>query len=221
MRAFECLPGTDLTPAAGAALMETIQSGYTAVNALHGTFRQESYLAALDAGEVSSGEMWFGKPGKMRWAYKEPTKQIVVIRDGTLWMYQADKGQVLIDDIGEVLLTDLPVAFLTGLGSLTRDFELKKACRSVDGTVLKLVPRSTGAQAGKAAEREELQGFDLLVDAGQALPTGARVTSLGGNITAIQFETLETAGVKVAPSTFVLEYPKGVDIMDRRISNPR
>jgi outer membrane lipoprotein-sorting protein len=64
-----------------------------------------------------------------------------------------------------------------------------------------------------------LEGFQLLVDEHQNLPKGAKITSLGGNITAIIFEGLSTKGVKVDGATFVLDYPKGVDVMDRRVGH--
>jgi outer membrane lipoprotein carrier protein len=217
MRSFECPEKSSLPKKEGEALVTKLQSSYTGFEALHGSFRQESFLAALDVSEASSGEMWFARPGKMRWVYTEPKPQIVVIRDGTLWLYQADKRQVMIDDIGEVLLSDLPISFMMGLGSLARDFEFKGACRSADGVVLSLVPRP---KAGDNKGVGELSGFDLLVDEGAAVPKGARVASLGGNVTAIVFENITSKGVTPEPSAFVLEYPKGVDIMDRRV-HPR
>lgn len=214
MRSFECLADQRLSEDEGKGIMSRVQARYTEIATLHGDFSQESYVAALDQGEKSSGQMWFAKPGKMRWEYKEPRAQVVVIRDGTLWLYQPDKEQVMIDDISQVLLSQLPVAFMSGLGNLTKDFVYKSACKSPDGVVLSLLPKaaSKGAEGGN----DELEGFELLVSPGQNLPQGARVTSLGGNVTAIVFHNVKTAGVEIKPSTFVLEYPKGVDIMDRR-----
>lgn len=219
MRAFECYPDKKLSDDEGRGVMNRVQSRYTEIATLHGDFSQESYVAALDQGEQSSGEMWFSKPGKMRWEYKEPRKQLVVIRDNTLWLYQPDKGQVLVDDISQVLLSQLPVAFMSGLGNLTKDFTFKGACKSPEGIVVSLTPRRAEKGAGSLGAEpgnDELEGFELLVSGTENLPQGARVTSLGGNITAIVFRHTKTAGVEVKPSTFVLEYPNGVDIMDRR-----
>lgn len=216
-RAFECGSSKEISESEGAALLERVQRTYASLSVLHGQFEQDSYLAALDTSESSSGEMWFEKPGKMRWVYKTPKSQIVIIRDGTLWLYQIDKKQVMIDDIGEVLLSDLPVAFLMGIGNLSRDFTFTKACRSKDGVVLSLVPKSKGD--GDDSARNELQGFDLLIDEGQSLPKGARVTSVGGNMTAIVFRNVSTKETAPDASRFVLTYPNGVDVMDRRQGN--
>jgi outer membrane lipoprotein carrier protein len=180
---------------------------------MQGSFKQDSYVAALDEGEASSGSMVFAKPGKMRWSYKTPREQEVVIRDGELWMYQTDQGQVMIDSVGAVLLSALPVSFLMGIGNVTKDFDLVSACRTSAGIAISLVPHKDAASKGK---EEALEGFTLLVDGSKNVPQGAKIVSVGGNITAIVFENLQLNVQGISPGRFVLEYPKGVDILDRR-----
>jgi outer membrane lipoprotein-sorting protein len=77
------------------------------------------------------------------------------------------------------------------------------------------VPHKSGE---KDAGGDALEGFDLLVDAAQSLPKGAKISSLGGNTTAIIFTNLSPKVSSPDPRRFVLEYPKGVDVMDRRLS---
>ncbi|MEY4668252.1 MAG: hypothetical protein RL518_951 [Pseudomonadota bacterium] len=214
--AFECAKGSELSATEAQQLLGKVQTTYSGIETLHGDFKQDSYVAALDEQETSSGEMWFGKPGKMRWVYSKPHPQTVVISAGTLWLYQPENRQVVIDDIGNVLLSSLPVSFMMGLGNLSRDFELRGGCRTGEGVVLQLIPQKKGE---KVAEGEALEGFDLLVDPGQGLPKGAKISSLGGNMTAIVFSNLTTKGGAQPASRFVLEYPKGVDVMDRRLSH--
>ncbi len=223
LRAFECEGQKPLSRSEADAAIAQVQTSYAAVSASRGAFSQESYLAALDASESSSGEMWFEKPGKMRWNYTQPRVQEVVVAGGTLWVHQVDKGQVMIESVEQALLSDLPIAFLMGLGDLSRDFTFKAGCRNADGTVLSLVPRSSaqdGKEPGVQQQGGDLSGFDLLLARGAMMPKGAKVTSLGGNVTAIVFDRLRTEGVNPPAGTFVLEYPKGVDILDRR-SNPK
>lgn len=212
-KAFKCLSrGGQLSADTGRAVLGKVQEAYSKIDSLQGSFTQESYVAALDEGEESSGEMVFAKPGKMRWSYKTPRSQEVVIRDEELWMYQPDKGQVMIDSVGKVLMSALPVSFLMGLGNLSEDFELISACQGTSGTILNLVPRD------KNGKEEALEGFILLVDEDKNLPRGAKINSVGGNITAILFKNQQVNGAGVVSQRFVLEYPKGVDILDRRKS---
>jgi hypothetical protein len=125
----------------------------------------------------------------------------------------------MVDAIQSALLSDLPIAFLMGLGDLTRDFSVTSGCKTPDGVVVSLKPKAK-INSAESPDSEtsggDLSGFDLLLDEGAALPKGAMVTALGGNVTAIVFEKLRTSAVNAPPGTFVLEYPKGVDIVDRR-----
>jgi len=211
---FSCITSApSLSQSDGRVILEKVQVHYSAIESMQGSFRQDSYVAALDEGEASSGAMVFAKPGKMRWSYKTPREQEVVIRDGELWMYQPDKGQVMIDSVGAVLLSALPVSFMMGIGNVTKDFDLVSACRAQGGVALNLVPHKAAGQSGK---EEALEGFVLLVDQQKNVPQGAKISSVGGNVTAIVFENLQLNVPGVNSNRFVLEYPKGVDILDRR-----
>jgi outer membrane lipoprotein carrier protein len=170
-------------------------------------------VAALDEREESRGSMVFAKPGKMRWSYKTPRAQEVVIKDGELWIYQPDKGQVMIDSVGAVLLSALPVSFLMGIGNVTKDFDLVSACTTSAGIALSLVPHK---DSSKKEKEEALEGFILLIDQRKHVPQGAKIISVGGNTTAIVFENLQLNVPEIPAGRFVLEYPKGVDILDRR-----
>ncbi len=214
LKSFECDGKSSIESKRAQLILQKVQVEYARIETMRGTFRQDSYVAALDEGEQSSGTMVFSKPGLMRWSYKVPRPQEVVIRNGELWMYQPDKGQVMIDDIGNVLLSALPISFLMGIGNVTKDFTLASACQGPQGIILRLTPRSEGTSK---PDGEGLAGFDLLVDGSKNTPTGAKITSLGGNITGIIFENLELRGDPAPTGTFVLEYPKGVDVLDRRL----
>ena len=101
-----------------------------------------------------------------------------------------------------------------GIGNLSRDFELKGACRGAEGVVLTLSPQPSKTAAD---QKDSLDGFELLIDEAQNLPKGAKIKSLGGNVTAIIFDKLRVGSGSIDALKFVLEYPKGVDVMDRRI----
>jgi outer membrane lipoprotein carrier protein len=214
---FSCAKASPkISPDEALAIVEKVQAQYSSIGSMRGTFSQDSFVAALDEGELSSGSMVFLKPGKMRWSYRKPREQEVVIRDGEMWIYQPDKGQVLIDRVDNVLLSALPISFLMGLGNLTKDFKVLSACYgNRDGVLLTLEPRKSGAQDGKQ-RGDNLEGFTLLVDRSGGVPRGAKVNSVGGNRTVILFEGLEVNPAQGVVDRFQLEYPKGVDILDRR-----
>ena len=207
LRTMEC--GESLPQAEASQLLDRVQRKYATVKALRAGFTQHSYLAAMDTAELSSGTVWFQKPGRMKWIYREPEEQIFLVRDETLWFYQAVERQVMIHEFKEVLLTDLPVAFLMGIGDLRKDFELRSACRNQDGIVLELKP-------GKGRKtKDELQGFKLLIDRATNFPKGAEVVHVGGNSTTILLDDIQFEP-PLDPKLFEPEFPKGTDINDMR-----
>lgn len=208
-RAFECQPGSESGSKPAQALSEAVQKRYASIMAIQASFEQESFLAALDTSEASSGSVWFRKPGLMRWNYTQPEEQVFLIRDHTVWYYQKAEKQLLIDNIDEMLLSDLPVSFLFGIGNLARDFEALSICRSSSGRVLSLRPRNSSS--------DQLKHFELLVDAESVLPRGARVTDASGNITAIELRQIDI-DPEIPGKTFDAEFPSGTDISDKRLS---
>ena len=206
-RAFDCDKDSALPIPEGRELVAKVQDEYAKTKTLRGNFFQDSYNAALEMSEAATGKFYFAKPGRMRWDYETPTVQTFLVRDTTLWLYQEAERQVLIDQFDKVLLSDLPVAFLMGLGNLKEDFELLKACRVPDGTVLEL--------KSKTKKKEDLASFKLLIGRGSLLPAGASVTDVGGNETAILLTSVQF-NPDLAPDRFEAQFPKGVDVQDRR-----
>jgi outer membrane lipoprotein carrier protein len=203
---FDCR-GAQLAQSEGGKVLTQVETRYTQLKTLEARFVQDSYLAALDASERSSGEMRFKKPGRMRWEYSAPETQTFLVRDSTVWFYQPEANQVLIDEFRDVLITDLPVAFLMGLGGLSEKFTVSKACLDGDNVVLELRPRGASAD-------EALKGFTLKVDR-ERLPVGAQVVDVGGNVTAIQFADRKFDR-EFSDDVFRTDLPAGTDINDQR-----
>lgn len=211
-RSFDCLRPTKMS---GSEYAKLVQKRYSELSSFKASFEQSSSLAALETEEQSSGDVFFSKPGKMRWNYAKPEEQVFVLNDQTLWLYQKESNQVMIDNLSHVLISDLPVAFLLGIGDLTRDFSVEKSCESPSGVVLELNQK----RANKDGDNEEkLKGFKLLIEPRTFEPKGAYVEDVGGNVTAIVFNDLKL-GAKIDSATFNPNFPKGVDVQDRRLQN--
>lgn len=209
-RIFDCEISAYLSSREGKELLARTQSAYAGIKTVKADFEQHSFMAALESSEMSSGEVYFQKPGMMKWHYKQPDEQMFVVRDDTLWFYQVAEHQVLIDSLKKVVLTDLPVAFLMGIGDLLRDFNLDKACRNSDGYVFELSQKSGGA---------EMKAFRLITEIGSLLPKGAQVTDVGGNVTAVILGQTKF-NPELSPEAFSSKFGTGLDIIDRRQSQP-
>ena len=209
--AFFCK--TPVSQQEGERITGQAQAAYSALHALQARFTQRSFLAALDHSEVSSGEVWFLKQGRMKWQYQTPEPQTFLVQDHTLWLYQPQLNQVIIDQFDKLFISDLPVAFLLGMGNIKEDFLLLKACRNTGSYVLELEPRKTGTQGAS----EQLKRFVLRVSPDSYLPAGARVFDAGGNTTSIVLDSAIADPASVKESMFIPAFPGGTDISDRRI----
>ena len=217
-RSFDCLPGA-LRNQTADQIISKVQQTYNGVNSLGADFTQYSFVASLEVSETSSGKVQFAKPGRMKWHYTTPDEQDFIVRDSTIWLYQAKERQVVINNISDVLLSDLPVSFLMGIGELTRDFDAGKACRSQEGIVVTLTPKTNSKESKKDTG---LAALDLLIDAKTFAPKGAKVTDIGGNVTAIVLKKviLNPVGLSPEAAAFNANFPPGVDIDDRREAAP-
>jgi outer membrane lipoprotein carrier protein len=192
--------------------LKNTQKWYSNIGSLKAEFKQHSYLAALDIAEESSGSVILKKPGMMRWLYRTPENQDFLVKDNTYWLYREADNQVLVDNFRSVLISDLPVAFLMGLGDLSKQFKIKHACQTEKGTVFDLVPSDTNDQ--KPASSTELQNFALLVGS-RGEPIGAQVSDMAGNVTSILLNSVNVS-VQLSDQEFKENFPKSADYFDRR-----
>jgi len=64
------------------------------------------------------------KPGKMRWEYKKPERQIVVTNGKRLWIYRPLDGQVMVGKAPDMFGQGKGAAFLSDMGELRRNFNI-------------------------------------------------------------------------------------------------
>jgi outer membrane lipoprotein carrier protein len=128
-----------------AEIIAQVQRFYDEVESYHADFEQTYANIALGDTQVSSGHVYFLKPGRMRWDYSPPDEKYLVSDGDVLWAYEPEFNQVVRMDLAN---NDLPTAirFLMGEGDLLADFEIEQIeCEAVDRICLELVPRvSTG-----------------------------------------------------------------------------
>ncbi|MCM2264165.1 MAG: outer-membrane lipoprotein carrier protein LolA [Desulfuromonadales bacterium] len=121
-------------------------------------FFQESRIASLDRLQRASGRVsvrFDYRRGQVptvmfHWEYEEPTTQELVSNGKTLWVYLPENNQVIQSDVEMVSQAreGNPMTFLTGLGNLSRDFQISYAEPNHDAEgnyVLDLRPRRSSA----------------------------------------------------------------------------
>jgi outer membrane lipoprotein carrier protein len=134
------------------SIVANMQAAYDAVDDFGADFRQEFTNQTLGDTTVSVGEMFFCKPGLMRWDYVNPLRLFVI--DGqALWIYEpggddGSSGQYYTQELDD---SDLPTAlrFLMGQGDFTDDFDIELVSSTDEAHTLDLVPRRDEGQYRK------------------------------------------------------------------------
>ncbi len=212
----------DCDPVAKAAAL-TALSGAEAwakkLTTFHAQFTQDSSAVALGASEQSGGTVVYSNPGKMRWTYEWPEKQDFVIDGDTMTLYQPLMNQMLIDSAKAILSSELPVAFLTGIATVTEKFSLVRGCkletpgREGEKLRLELTPKAKSA----------ITALHLVVDGGGAMAaeraenrvTAATVIDESDNMTSFTFSRIIEGG-PLKRDQFKIEVPTGTDVQDNR-----
>ena len=151
--------------------------------------------------ERASGTFAFARPGKFRWTYDKPNKQVLVGDGQKLWIHDPDLNQVTVKRIDRAI-SSTPAALLAGKDDITALFTLRDA-GSADG--LNWVEALPKAQ-DTGFERVRL-GLH-----GKTLAAMELNDQLGGR-TMLRFSDLK-ANVPVPPDTFTFTPPKGADVLE-------
>ena len=151
--------------------------------------------------ERASGTFAFARPGKFRWTYEKPHKQLLVGDGQKLWIHDPDLNQVTIKRMDQAI-SSTPAALLAGRDDITRLFTLRDAGT---GDGLSWVEATPKAQ-DTGFERVRL-GLD-----GKTLAAMELYDQLGGR-TFLRFSDLK-ANAPVAASQFTFAPPKGADVLE-------
>ena len=166
-----------------------------------GRFEQQVFDRAGKPIEKAAGSFTFARPGKFRWTYEKPHKQLLVGDGQKLWIHDPDLNQVTVKSM-QGAISSTPAALLAGREDITALFTLRDA-GSADG--LNWVEASPKAQ-DTGFERVRL-GLN-----GKQLAAMELFDQLGGH-TMLRFSDFK-ANTPVAADTFKFTPPKGADVIE-------
>jgi len=193
-------------------------------------FFQESQLASIDRVQRGRGEVSFkfqrrnlidAPIAMFRWEYREPALQEIVSDGRTLWVYQPDNRQVIESDISQVSRQqgDNPVTFLSGLGNLSRDFNIRWGVPNSDRAgnyVLELQPRRISQLIRTleiVVDREAVRDYVDNNRTGEIFPfLATTVTDPNGNRTVIEFQGIRV-NRNISERFFHFNRPAGVEVL--------
>ena len=180
----------------------------TDLQSLQGQFVQHSFNRAVGEDREAAGEVWIERPDRVRWHFKSPSEQDVLINGGEMWVYSPELEQVVVRRLAPGDLERTPLAFLAGVAALEDLYEMKELPpRGHEEEIqLFLTPKKEGGTFQSVSLRILREGMVL---------AGLEIVDQVGNLTSITFHGLKT-NQPVDPAHFVLNLPEGT----QRIEQP-
>jgi outer membrane lipoprotein carrier protein len=189
------------------SILNQIQSKYDKVNDFSSKFTQEATVRALNKVQSANGEVWFKKPGKMRWNYYRPTKDEIVSDGSTLWFYNEEQNQVIESTLRETVDTPNTTTLLSGLGNIKKLFNSRipdvKPDNDIDGYIIELTPREESEDYNKAI---------IAVDKKTLLVSTIYLFDPFGNLTKVRLKDIEI-NKGISDSLFKFKAPNGAEIV--------
>jgi outer membrane lipoprotein carrier protein len=104
---------------------DKVQATYKGFSDLQAGFVQRATNRLSGMSQEASGRLFLKWPGKMRWEYDNPEPRLFLVDGKTLWSYSPLERQAVAQDVSGSLSTG-PIGILFGVGSLRRDFRVRK-----------------------------------------------------------------------------------------------
>lgn len=187
--------------------MLTKQATYQTIQA---EFTQERQVKVLNQTLLGSGSVWFARPLKMRWSYREPMESHLVSNGDTLWFYVPELQQAQVMDLrGNPAVQRIFETIALGSGAVyeqvARHFEIF-ALKSGNVLNVTLKPRADSRLAGAVRQ------ISLKVNATTMLPLAVVITDANHDRTRFAF-TKVVPNREIDPALFTFTPPAGVQLV--------
>ena len=183
-----------------------VQAHYDTVRDFTAEFTHTYVGGILRKRITEQGHLQVKKPGRMRWEYTQPEPKTFVSDGSQMYSYVPADRQVYVSPVPAEDQATTAVLFLTGKGSLLRDFDVRYSDEpgGLAGTVaLRLDP--------KLPERD-YDWLELVVDRRTFQIRSFVAADDQGGTSTFQFRDLQE-NVGLSDKTFEFRIPRGVDVI--------
>lgn len=191
----------DAGAAALGRIVDAIQHHYQTTESFAANFVED--ITAVGAPTRSrEGMVYFRKPGRMRWEFKTPNREVVVSDGTTLYNYDPGLNQVVEAPLKSALSAPGATEFLLGVGNIAHDFRASQPAAPPHDALehVRLTPRKGG------------DTIELAVDPKTHDIRTIRVTDQLGDVTEVRFSEIRN-NVTLKDSLFSFQVPAGADIV--------
>lgn len=187
-----------------AEILDRVEEIYTA-SEFSADFIQASTIKAMQITDSAAGKLFVKYPGKMRWEYKEPERQIIVTDGSQLWVYRPDDNQVLVGRAATFFGAGKGAGFLSDIGRMRLDFEITlEEIRFGDYYNLMLVPQK---------KDWDLVLIHILVSKATFRIAQVYTYNAYDDVTRIEIVNPQFESC-LDDALFTFEIPKGVDVLE-------
>ncbi len=205
-------------------VVATVEELYRSVEDMQANFSQKTYIGSLKREEKGGGELLLRKgdsgSAMFLFNYTKP-KQQIISNGKTVWYYLPENRQVIMTDAAKLFAggNAIALSYLTGLGNLSEDFNIKFARDASDkkgNYILELVPKknsqavsklqltvSTGAVEKYLSGRATEAGFPVLASV---------LHDQMGNRTTIEYSNIRV-NRGLGRERFSFKVPAGVEVI--------
>ena len=190
----------------GALALEGILAGVEtryAPGGFSARFSQESTLKAMAITDKADGKVFVKRPGKMRWEYDHPEKQVIITDGRKLWIYRPEENQVTVGKAPSFFGDGKGAGFLSDMRQIREKFDIVLEKTEPQHYVLELTPRE---------QRPDIAIISLAVARKDFAIESIATYNAYGDETRI---TLSDVRFQESPadSLFRFEIPKGADVL--------
>ena len=150
--------------------------------------------------QQSAGTMIFSRPGKFRWTYETPFKQLIVGDGKKIYLYDTDLEQVTVKHY-DTTLGSSPAALLAGDNAIEKYYVLSDTGNKDGLDWLTAVPKDRDSSF-----KQIQMGFD------RNMLTEMKILDNFGLTTVLRLSRLQR-NPKLPPDTFKFVPPAGVDVL--------
>ena len=184
-------------------ILEGMENQY-ANSSFSATFLQESTLKAMEITDFASGKVFVRHPGKMRWEYEKPDKQIIITDGYKLWIYRPEDNQVMTGAAPEFFRDGKGASFLSDINLIRQkfDIELLEEEKSLFHE-LKLTPREKNMDVASIRLSVSMSTFTVM-----------RVITYNFYGDETRIELLNSKfGIALDEDLFSFKIPEGTDVL--------
>jgi outer membrane lipoprotein carrier protein len=189
------------------AVVERIQKRYDTASDFRAHFSQTLTNPTFNRKSTSSGEVLLKRPGRMRWNYQKPDPKMYLADGDLLWLYEPEDKQAFKQELKSSQLPSA-LAFLTGKGKLSEEFDMSFAQRSPYGT-----PRDYVLALRPKQAQPQVKEITFVVDPDTFHVMETVIVDGQGNVNDLTFSDIKV-GSGLPDSTFHWTPPPGVRVID-------